>query len=401
MQGLFLVTFPDFNIYSTPLLILVLQGLIFTVLLFARFLKRRQLSDGLLAVILLLTCYDQVSYTIGFMDWYDTYRNTKINYYLINSSLLVAPLLFFYVKSVTVSSFTFSRKDVWHFAPAVLYVLIRMVILIYDSRQPGFDAVQNGFLVENFQWKYLNPIVGVLATFQMLLYLAFSFQLFFSYRKRIIQFFSDTFAIELNWIRNFLYVYTFLFVYHVFQQLTDSMITTLSWTQEWWYYFFSAIAILYVGVKGYFTDTVRLGQLNAMDPNHYFEKIPGIAKKTDERNEGKDGAAILLKKEKLEAYMESETPYLDSGITLIDLAEKLGMNRGELSEVINVGAEKNFNDFVNHYRVEEVKRKLQQGEGEKYSLLAIALDCGFNSKATFNRVFKKLTGQSPSDYQKS
>ena len=86
---------------------------------------------------------------------------------------------------------------------------------------------------------------------------------------------------------------------------------------------------------------------------------------------------------------------------MIDLAEKLGMNRGELSEVINVGAEKNFNDFVNHYRVEEVKRKLQQGEGEKYSLLAIALDCGFNSKATFNRVFKKLTGQSPSDYQKS
>ena len=77
------------------------------------------------------------------------------------------------------------------------------------------------------------------------------------------------------------------------------------------------------------------------------------------------------------------------------------MNRGELSEAINSGVGKNFNDFVNSYRVKEVEQMLQDGKQEQLSLLGIALECGFNSKATFNRVFKKMTGQSPSQYVSS
>ena len=75
------------------------------------------------------------------------------------------------------------------------------------------------------------------------------------------------------------------------------------------------------------------------------------------------------------------------------------MNTTALSFVINNGFGKNFNDFVNEFRVAEVKNKLNEGAAENLNLLGIALDSGFNSKATFNRAFKKFTGISPKEFQ--
>ena len=92
--------------------------------------------------------------------------------------------------------------------------------------------------------------------------------------------------------------------------------------------------------------------------------------------------------------------FLDPDLTLSELAGQLGVSAHVLSQVINSGFGKNFNDFVNAYRVEEVKKRLQAGEQKQKSLLGIALDCGFNSKATFNRTFKKFTELSPSEYSR-
>ena len=97
--------------------------------------------------------------------------------------------------------------------------------------------------------------------------------------------------------------------------------------------------------------------------------------------------------------MRAEKPYLNPQLTLNDLSKNLGVNSAVLSYAINNGFEKNFNDFVNEFRIGEVKAKLRTGEAENLTLLGVAFECGFNSKATFNRAFKKFTGVSPKEYQ--
>jgi AraC-like DNA-binding protein len=111
-------------------------------------------------------------------------------------------------------------------------------------------------------------------------------------------------------------------------------------------------------------------------------------------------AELELRRTALAAYMESAQPWLDPELNLTSLAGQSGLNAVQLSYLINNAFGQNFNDFVNTYRVEAVKQKLEAPEFQHYSLLAIAFESGFNSKATFNRAFKKMTGNAPSRYQK-
>ncbi|WP_231590735.1 helix-turn-helix domain-containing protein [Hymenobacter terrenus] len=106
-------------------------------------------------------------------------------------------------------------------------------------------------------------------------------------------------------------------------------------------------------------------------------------------------------REKLLRLMAEEQPWLEPELTLAELAHRLRTNTSLLSHVINTGCGQNFNDFVNSYRVVEAERKLQDPRLAHYSLVGIALECGFNSKSTFNRVFKKLTGRTPGEVGRS
>ncbi len=387
------LAFPNFNIWSTPLLLLTVQGLIFAVLICNRYRKRKNLSDLLLFFILLITCYHQTTYTLGFMGWYDTFRNTKINYGLITLTIAIAPLIYLYVKSITMSSFNFRKKDWLHFLPAFLVIIYRIVIFSYDAIQPGFAATQNGYLKIHLDEAYFLPVYSIFSYIQNTLYLAFTLQLFYNYRKKINEYFSNTFKLELNWIRNFLLLYIALFLYDLIQTITGTIFIDLDYKQQWWMTLFTGLIIIYVGIKGFFTDTTKLKKLDfSFSPNRAaIPERDAVSKKKI------DPEAI----QKIKSLMEDEKPYLNPELNLSDLANLAKLTRAQLSEIINSGFHKNFNDFVNSYRVEAFKDMLHEHKHKQLSMLGIAYECGFNSKATFNRVFKKLTHSSPSEFLKT
>lgn len=101
------------------------------------------------------------------------------------------------------------------------------------------------------------------------------------------------------------------------------------------------------------------------------------------------------------SYMHSDKPFTDKNLTLDKLAEQLDISENKLSQVINTQSRDNFFEFVNKYWVELVIEKMKSGEHISSTLLGLAFDSGFNSKASFNRAFKKHTGYTPSEYLKT
>jgi len=100
----------------------------------------------------------------------------------------------------------------------------------------------------------------------------------------------------------------------------------------------------------------------------------------------------------LKKAMETGGYYQDAELSLSSLAKSLGIHPHELSRIINLALNKNFHEFVNEYRIREVTRKMKDPANARLTLLGIAFDAGFNSKATFNRTFKQIIGKNPAEY---
>ena len=104
---------------------------------------------------------------------------------------------------------------------------------------------------------------------------------------------------------------------------------------------------------------------------------------------------------RLGAHFEEDRPYLEPGVTLMQIAANLETTPNRLSQAINQGMGKNFHELVNERRVEDFKRRALDPRNRHRTLLAIAFDSGFSSKSSFNRVFKQIAGMSPRQYVES
>lgn len=135
---------------------------------------------------------------------------------------------------------------------------------------------------------------------------------------------------------------------------------------------------------------------NIFSDNEVLE--PADNKGTYQRSSLKEDTA-KQKHTELLALMESQKPYLEPNLSLQELAERLEIPLHHLSQIINQFEDQNFNDFVNKYRVEEFINNAVQHP--HYSFLAVAFDSGFNSKSTFNAVFRKHKGATPSEFMSS
>lgn len=113
-----------------------------------------------------------------------------------------------------------------------------------------------------------------------------------------------------------------------------------------------------------------------------------------------DQDSIILS-QKLKKYMLDEKPYLNPTLSLKDLAAAMDTYPHYITRILHSTFNQNFYDFVNHYRVQEAERQLAEPSKNNLTILAVAYDSGFNSKATFNRVFKEKKGITPTEFKSS
>ena len=319
------------------------------------------------------------------MSWYDTFPNTKINYFLIPLLLALGPLIYFYTRKITEADFKFKSSMIWHFVPQIIFIIGRLGIYIYDSTQSGFDDVQNGKLFSSMPVLYIGSIIDFLQNLSMVIYLLLSIQLYLKYQKHIQKIYSSENDSTLLWLRNFLGIFTAVFIImQLLMQIDD--ITNLHYTDYWWGHLIAAITLLYLGWYGYFTDINNIQEANVS---------AGVLDIEISHPKGSNDQEAL---DKLTDIINEKALFLNSGLTLAELSKEIGKPAKDLSKLINSASGQNFNDYINGFRINAVKKAIEEGKADSYTLLSIAYNSGFNSKATFNRTFKKLTGLSPSQY---
>lgn len=338
--------------------------------------KQKKRADLWLALLLLVLSSSLITPFIGFANVYDL--NQWLTYFPFSINYLPPVLVWFYVRSLTNSRWRLTRKDLLYLIPSAAYLIFRFAIFFQsEAWKDWFDKA------------YYRPVAGpfVFATefIWSLLLLGWSIGHYREYRKWLDQNFSDTEKVKFDWLRNFLYLFSSIVVLGGLFDFTNSFLFRLSYIQYFYFEIVLALSTYYLAVAGYLrSKTIDVEFAEAVPVGEVRRSLLS----TDE---------LERLKEKIRDIMRDERPHLEPTLTLTDLTRIVGVNSNVLSYAINKGFSKNFNDFINEYRINDVKEKLDNNDGS--TLIAVAFESGFNSKATFNRAFKKFTGLSPKEYQ--
>ncbi|WP_435352800.1 helix-turn-helix domain-containing protein [Emticicia sp. SJ17W-69] len=373
------------SLYTTPLQFGYFLALLFAVLLWYRGWHEERLSDKFLGFVMFFLAMEIQDYTFGFSGINILWE--KFEGFPRYFTLAFAPTIYFYLKAQINRDFRFRGIYFLHYLPYFTYFLINFCVF-----------VQGKVAVNHFRSSEISNWLGWLETITIwtsyIYYFYQSLRIYKEYRSWTETQFSDIETISFVWLRNFIYL---IIAGEVFKWcwFAADYIIDLPFEKDWWWHLFTVVIICYVGIKGYAQhQPLRLTYNSKSVLQEEIKMQNMIETPTDLKEEQ------LAMKLKIEKIMLQDKLYLEPELSLSDLALKLKTNTSVLSSAINSNFGKNFNDFVNEYRVEEFKKQIKLSENQHYTLLAIAFDCGFNSKATFNRAFKKFTGQAPSRFEK-
>lgn len=367
------------------------QGALLALLLWTR--RDNRLANRLLGALVLLISLQSVLVAFDERDFFIHYPHlSKVGWLL---PALFGPLTYLFTKKLTSERPRLQWGDAIHLLPFVIF-LIYLLPYYMQSAEAKIAYLNDYEAARQDDFGLPNQMLNFLHVF----YLALSFRVLRKYQNDLLHQFSETERIRLEWLRQFL-----LFLL-VILALSIPVFYAKKWhisyvSDFYGYHYLLVIACIYwIGYKALSQGAIFNTQVNKNLPE------PDSEEQTDASTQPKYQKSQLPEellddyKSDLLDFMNLEKPYLKNDLTIQELAELTGIPRHHLSQVINSRLEKNFYDFVNAYRVETAQAMLTDPAYSHWTNLAIAEAAGFNSKATFNAVFKKITGQTPSEFSK-
>ena len=370
----------NFNIFNSLILAGVIQGFVFGVVVwFSKKYKSR--SNYILAALIVVYSLSNLQYylqDVGLFTYEELFRSLHMPW-----ADLTPALILFYVSSFLHPKAKFKNKELLVFLPFIFTLItgIFYKVLVRIDNKSDFLIQLNTFCRQ-----YVAYYADLIAAIVSILVIVVVFKKIKIYKNEHSNYRLEYVRLELNWLRKTLYILLVLIaiwiVLVVFDMYSEDGI---SFYPIWLGVAFLIYWLGHIGVYRYGITQERY-QLRKEQ-----NKKTTIKQKDNTKN-------III--ERLKHYLIGEKQFLEADLTLEKTAEALELSQGHLSKIINQEMQMSFKDFVNGLRVDEAKRYLQDGSFSNYTLLAIGLEAGFNSKSAFNSSFKKLTGLTPSEFKK-
>ena len=365
------------------------QALILSGLLISK--RQKRLPDYFLSSLFFI---HGITLFLGYMEIYNRAQGYPYPFFINTSTpliLLHGPALWFYIKSLTAQQFRFKPKYLLHFIP---FLIVLSLITAGFYLLPAEVRIEHE-ATEAFKDELAFPFILGLIFVSTQTYFIWGLLLLRNYRRRIKNYFSEISEMDLQWLKVLLIacivfyggISLFYIADYIFRLFSYDFLQTAG-------YAYVALLILVLGYFGH-----RQGNIFQAHPVGFELKAetPQHASSGDAKEEAVEDAFVS----KLLNHMREARPFLNPELTLARLADGMHVSPDHLSQVLNTKLNRNFFDFVNHYRVEEFKRLCREEQNPNITIMGLAWDAGFNSKATFNRVFKKATGMTPGEFQKA
>lgn len=364
----------SFDLITVIMILGAVQGIFLSFLLFTQ--KRVfTLPARFLAILILV-----ISLLLFLASLYQSKNYSLLVIFgplLLPLFLTAGPLLYLYTKSLSDKQFVFGKNKLFHFAPYAAGVIILSALYF----KPFSEQVE---FIDNFYFDKARPFELIFRYVDIILraaYTIISVRILTKYKSELEDEFSSTEKFDYTWLKQLL-IYCiisilFLFLITVFN-LGNNIRLIVG--------IYFSLLMYVIGYKFIKLRDVYSPEIQQSEKKVKYQKS-GLSKE-DKHSIGR----------RLENLMEKEKLYLDSDITCGKLSSMLDVSQNHLSQVINEVFGKNFFEYINGYRIEEAKKMLISLDNN-WTILAIAFEVGFQSKSTFNAVFKKVTKLTPTQFR--
>ncbi len=370
------------------------QGFILAVVLFFR--RNHRPANRIFAFFLCLISFHLILAAFDEQSFF--FRFPHLLHITWVMPLLYGPLVIIFFRRISLISPSFKPAELLFFVPFLVSLLLQLPFFLQSAHEK-IEYINDFSRSVADDFGFMNQFTN----FFHLFFFTHAIIEFQKHKKHILQYYSDISKAQMRWYYNFILIVLVLVLFSIISFYGKKW--DLPYLKYIYPYHFLGIviAIYWTGYKVLHQPLLFGGEI----PESFIQPVDHNAipaKESDpslehEPRQIKINPHLVKELERsLRNLMDNEKLYLNSELTIQEVAEKLKTNKQYISEVINKSFRKNFYDFVNDYRLEEFKRLAAQPGSDRMNILGIAFEAGFNSKATFNAVFKKKNGMTPSEF---
>lgn len=304
--------------------------------------------------------------------------------------LTFGPFLYLYTCYLTDGSPRYKLRDMLHFVP---FVLVTLAYFMFFQDEVDFSDEQYLVADEHLWVRILFALTFFLS---VTVYTVLTFVRLAIYRRGLeAQFSYVDLRHKLFWLNFMAILYSFSGVLVMLAGAYNAM------------RYSRVVDTTFISNLGLTLIAYGISYFGLRQPSLFRTDLTeDVPPRADDATEGKQQKQRFSEEQateliaKLDRIMHEERPYMNPELTLADLAAQMNLARYEVTDLLNVHIGKNFFTYVNEFRMEAVMRRLAKTDYDHLTIIAIANDCGFNSKSTFNSLFKAHMGLTPSDYKK-